>query len=75
MSRERQPPPAPKPEAVAAALAIVRHSQPEDYDGHTEFGRLSPSARLAWLEAAVRFVQSGKTVGRPSSPTKPSPIL
>lgn len=52
-------------------LAAVRRSQPQDYDGHTEFGRLSPDARLTWLEAAVRFIQSSKTVRRPpSSPEK-----
>jgi hypothetical protein len=61
-----------KTEAVAAALATVHRSQPEDYDGHTEFERLSPDARLTWLESAVRFVQSSKMVHRPASPVKSS---
>jgi hypothetical protein len=64
-----EPQPAVKPEAIAAALAAVRHSRPEDYDGHTEFARLTPDARLAWLEAAVRFVQSSKAA-RPLTPSK-----
>ena len=51
--------------ARAANLAAVRRSQPEDYDGHTEFARLSPDARLRWLEAAVRFVQASKRVRQP----------
>jgi len=39
-------------EAVAReqALEAVRHSRPEDYDGHTEFDRMTPAQRLAWLD-------------------------
>ncbi len=55
------------PETIAEALEIIRRSKPEDYDGHTEFERLSPDARLAWLEAAVRFVQASKEVRRPAT--------
>lgn len=54
------------PDAVEAALAIVRASRPEDYDGHTEFARLTPDERLTWLEGAVRFVQASKSVRRPA---------
>ena len=38
------------------ALEAVRLSQPEDYDGHTEFDRMTPSQRLAWLDEATIFV-------------------
>ena len=38
------------------ALEAVRHSRPEDYDGHTEFDRMTPSQRLAWLDEATIFV-------------------
>ena len=38
------------------ALEAVRRSRPEDYDGHTEFDRMSPAQRLAWLDAATKFV-------------------
>lgn len=65
MSRERPASCTTRPDAVTEALAVVRRSRPEDYDGHTEFDRLSPDARLAWLEAAVRFVQSSKQARRP----------
>ena len=34
----------------------LRHSRPADYDGHTGFDRMTPAARLAWLETAVEFV-------------------
>jgi hypothetical protein len=37
--------------------AIAR-STPSDYDGHTEFDRMSPADRLAWMEAALRFIES-----------------
>ena len=46
-----------KPGAAGSISASVRdviaRSRPEDYDGHTEFSRLRPRERLAWLDAAV----------------------
>jgi hypothetical protein len=38
------------------ALEAVRLSRPEDYDGHTEFDRMTPSQRLAWLDEATLLV-------------------
>lgn len=67
MSPEPNPITVAPPGIVEEALATVRHSHPEDYDGHTEFAGMSPNARLAWLEAAVRFVQSSKAVRRPTT--------
>ncbi len=46
----------PTPDRTAVA-AIIARSKPEDYDGHTEFERLSPESRLEWLESAVRFIE------------------
>ena len=43
------------------ALGAVRRSRPEDYDGHTEFDRMSPAQRLAWLDAAALFVWKQKS--------------
>lgn len=59
------------PDAIEAALATVRASRPEDYDGHTEFARLTSNERLTWLEAAVCFVQSSKSVRRPFGEVEP----
>lgn len=42
------------------ALEAVRRSRPEDYDGHTEFDRMSPAQRLAWLDEATLFVWKQK---------------
>jgi hypothetical protein len=42
------------------ALGAVRRSRPEDYDGHTEFDRMSPAQRLAWLDEATLFVWKQK---------------
>jgi hypothetical protein len=39
----------------AALAAIIAGSKPADYDGHTEFDKLSHQARLQWLDAAVSF--------------------
>jgi len=36
--------------------AVLRQSQPSDYDGHTGFDRMTPAARLEWLDTAVQFV-------------------
>ena len=42
------------------ALEAVRCSRPEDYDGHTEFDRMTPAQRLAWLDEATLFVWKQK---------------
>ena len=34
--------------------------KPEDFDGHTEFHRLTPEQRLEWLCQAARFVHEFK---------------
>lgn len=50
---------------------ILRRSQPEDYDGHTAFDRMTPAARLAWLDAAAEFVsRNSKPVPRVPSAVK-----
>jgi hypothetical protein len=38
------------------ALEAVRQSRSQDYDGHTEFDRMTPGQRLAWLDEATMFV-------------------
>jgi hypothetical protein len=38
----------------------LRQSKPADYDGHTGFDRMTPAARLEWLDAAVQFVSEAK---------------
>jgi len=50
--------------------AIIARSRPQDYDGHTEFARMSPAERLAWLDAAIVLVESrrgrtGRKAGEP----------
>jgi len=45
------------------ALEAVRHSRSQDYDGHTEFDRMTPSQRLAWLDEATLLVFSHKNSG------------
>ncbi len=40
--------------------AVIARSRPEDYDGHTEFARLTPGERLAWLDAAVVFIEASR---------------
>jgi hypothetical protein len=41
---------------------------PEDFDGHTEFARLTPEERLDWLFQAATFVYEFK--GRAREETK-----
>ena len=55
MSSDSSPLPSsrPDPETIRRIIAA---SRPEDYQGRTEFDRLSPRARLAWLDAAVVFI-------------------
>ena len=44
------------------ALEAVRLSRPEDYDGHTEFDRMNPAQRLAWLDEATLLVFRQKNI-------------
>jgi len=46
--------------ATAADWDALQKSQPSDYDGHTGFARMSPDARLRWLDQAVEFVARHK---------------
>jgi len=43
-----------------ATHEIIERTTSEDYDGHTEFSRMTPAQRLAWLDQAVLFIQSRK---------------
>lgn len=52
---------------VNADLAVLRASSPQDFDGHTEFYRLTPSQRLAWLDEAVAFIGAAKSTNRLSA--------
>jgi len=38
----------------------LAHCKPEDFDGHTEFYRLTPEQRLEWLCEAATFVYEFK---------------
>ncbi len=40
--------------------------KPEDFDGHTEFHRLTPEQRLEWLCQAAAFVYEFKGKANPS---------
>ena len=59
------------------ALETVRHSRPQDYDGHTEFDRMTPGQRLAWLDEATLLVFSRKKrpCARPRQEKSPSQTL
>lgn len=46
----------------------IAQFKPEDFDGHTEFYRLTPEQRLDWLAQAVCFVAEFK--GRAGSGRK-----
>lgn len=52
--------------AAVADLEVLQRTTAADFDGHTEFHRLSPWQRLAWLDEAVAFITSAKTATRTS---------
>lgn len=54
----------PLPEPIPSVIA---ESSQADYDGHTEFARMTPSQRLAWLDQAVLFIHRSKAKGNPSA--------
>jgi hypothetical protein len=42
------------------ALDVLRSCDAEDFNGHTEFHRMSAQQRLAWLDGAVAFIREAK---------------
>jgi hypothetical protein len=46
--------------AQKATREIIERTTSEDYDGHTEFSRMTPAQRLACLDQPVLFIQSRK---------------
>jgi hypothetical protein len=42
-------------------LKKIVHSKEEDYDGHTDFQKLTPKQKLIWLSSTAYFVY---TVGK-----------
>lgn len=39
---------------------IIKKLKPSDFDGHTEFRKLTPEQRLRWLSEAVDFLYLAK---------------
>jgi hypothetical protein len=48
--------------------AALARSEPEDFDGHTEFHRLTAEQRLEWLCEAATFVYEFKGKAHSSIP-------
>ncbi|MEO5717673.1 MAG: hypothetical protein ABIR29_03775 [Chthoniobacterales bacterium] len=48
----------------AQFAAVLASCQPQDFDGHTEFARLTPAGRLEWLYQAASFVYEFKGKAR-----------
>jgi len=40
---------------------ILATLKPEDFDGHTEFHRLTPEQKLMWLSQIAQFVVEART--------------
>jgi hypothetical protein len=47
-----------------ADLKVLQTTTAADFDGHTEFQRLSPTQRLAWLDEAVAFIAAAKSINQ-----------
>jgi hypothetical protein len=45
-------------------LDALRGHGTEDFNGHTEFHRMSAQQRLAWLDGAVAFIKEAKNSNR-----------
>lgn len=43
---------------------LLAQCKPEDFDGHTEFKRMTPEQRLDWLGHVIQFVQEFKGLAR-----------
>ena len=63
-----------KVSATKEDLEVLHRSSPADFDGHTGFDRMTPAARLAWLEIAVEFVSSA-AIRKRSSWVSKTPLV
>jgi len=48
--------------------ASVDQCTEQDFDGHTNFARLTPGQRLDWLDELIGFVEEFKGVARTPTP-------
>ena len=51
---------------------VLAQCTPEDFDGHTEFHRLTPEQRLEWLCQAATFVYEFKGKAHPAEELPPA---
>lgn len=49
----------PTPTDAAFAQALARCT-PRDFDGHSDFDKLTPDQRLRWLDELIAFVSEHK---------------
>ena len=47
---------------------MLAQTTPEDFDGHTEFPRLTPEQKLEWLAEGARFIIELRGLGAVASP-------
>ena len=43
-------------------IDALRELGPDDFNGHTEFHRMTAQQRLAWLDDAVAFIRDAKNI-------------
>ena len=60
--------------AVEEALRVLAAAPAEDFDGHTEFQRLTPAERLAWMDGALELIESRRRGNGPPVPSGRVPI-
>jgi hypothetical protein len=48
------------PSNLESVRAIIARTSPKDYDGHTDFARMSATQRLRWLDQTVLFIAAQK---------------
>ena len=53
-------------------LDVLRGCDAKDFNGHTEFHRMSAQQRLAWLDGAVAFITKAKNASGEFKATKES---
>lgn len=44
-----------------AVRAVLATTSPADFDGHTEFHRLTPRERLLWMESALSLIERNRS--------------
>lgn len=56
----------------SGCIDLLRNARCADFDGHTEFERLTPLQKLQWLSDCARFIMQVRNLGHRTGRRSPA---